>query len=148
MYAAGKEGADGCTYNFSPGQQIPIELSINSDNTMDFIVNYNIVKTFKASTYAITNARLVIGACEQNYLYESSVPASPLTAWGTFHTQIACTNFAYQTQKGGAWTLFNTTNNFNRVYWPTQSTQNTNPQQFIIATGNGSLIASLKKPLE
>jgi hypothetical protein len=148
MYAAGKEGADGGLYNLSPGQQIPIELSINSDNTMSFIVNYNVVKIFKASTNAITNARLVIGACDQDYLAESSVPASPLTAWGTFHNQIACTNYAYQTQKGGAWTLSNTTTNgFNRVYWPTQSTHNTNPNAFIVATGNGSLTASLKKPL-
>lgn len=149
MYAAPDGKFDNSQpYNFLPGQQVPIELSINSSGGMDFIVNYQAVKTFTdgglSTSNGITNARLVIGACDQNFLNTSSVPGS-LTEWGTLTNQIECRNVAYQTSRGGAWTLFDPTNKVNRVYWPQGKTHNTNPQDFIVSTSNGNLTASLKR---
>lgn len=145
MWAAGSEGSGGSQYTLAPGRQVPIELSMNNSNQLVYKVDNNTVTTFQASPDPITNARLVIGACEQDFGDPSSIPPSPLTTWGTFTNQIACTNFAYQTTRGGSWTLFNTVNNFNRVYWPQGSTHATTPNDFEVVPGNGSLIASLKQ---
>lgn len=147
MYAAGTEGSNGGSYNFTPGQQVPIELSINSSGGLDFIVNYTKIKTFTSNlttSDGITNARLVLGACDEDFGSLSNLP-NPLTSWGTLTTQISCGNYAYQSKQGGSWALINPGTAYNRVYWPQGYTHQTNPQDWTVATSNGNLTASLKK---
>ncbi|KOS64126.1 hypothetical protein FJQ98_12935 [Lysinibacillus agricola] len=58
-------------FDITPGSNVPIELSINTKGELDFIVNYGVKKTFNNSSLTtsdgITNARVVIGACDQDY---------------------------------------------------------------------------------
>lgn len=147
MAAAGSEGTIGSAYSLAPGRQVPIELSINSADQLVYKVDNNTVKTYKSiADTPITNARVVIGICEEDYNDPANIPPSPLKKWGTFTNQIAMTNIAYQATRGGAWNLVNFTGNkFNRVYWPPGSVHQTVPQDCAVSAGNGSLIASLKK---
>ncbi|WP_341300668.1 hypothetical protein MHB44_20575 [Lysinibacillus sp. FSL H8-0500] len=150
MYAAPNQQSGAApTYDLTPGSDVPIELSINANGGLDFIVNYSVKKTFTdgslTASDGITNARVVIGACDQNYNSVSNIPGDPLTAWGTFTNQIVMKNIAYQTTRGGAWTLFNPTGKVNEVFWPTGYTHQTTPQRFTYVTSNGNLTASLKK---
>ncbi|MBU5441509.1 hypothetical protein [Paenibacillus sp. MSJ-34] len=136
-------------FNLNSGQQVPIELSINSSGGMDFIVNYNTVKTFNEASFTasdgITNARVVIGACDQDFNSVSNIPGNPLIEWGTFTNQIEMKNIAYQTKRGGAWTPFDPTGKVNEVFWPQGYDHRTTPQRFTYVTSNGNLTASLKK---
>lgn len=147
MGAAGDEGTISSGYSLAPGRQVPIELSINSSDQLVYKVDNNTVKTYKAITNTpITNARVVIGICEEDYNDPANIPQSPLTKWGTFTNQIAMRNIAYQATKGGTWNLVNYTGNkFKRVYWPPGFDHQTVPQDIVVSAGNGSLIASLKK---
>ncbi|SDS18039.1 hypothetical protein SAMN05444162_0906 [Paenibacillaceae bacterium GAS479] len=134
-------------YTLAPGRQVPIEFTVNSDGTMQFKVDNNTVQTYKkfAPTDGITTARLVVGLVDQDFGSISSIPSSPLTAWGTYTTPIACQNYAIQTVQDGAWIPVNVTD-FNRLYWPTGYTHQTNPQDLTVSKGNGYLTVSLTKP--
>ncbi|MEB2282919.1 hypothetical protein LAV73_23660 [Lysinibacillus xylanilyticus] len=150
MYAAPNGQSDNShPYDLAPGSDVPIELSINAKGGLDFIVNYGVKKTFTdgslTTSDGITNARVVIGACDQDYNSVSNIPGNPLTAWGTFTNQIVMKNIAYQTARGGAWTLFDPTGKVNEVFWPVNYTHQTTPQRFNYVTSNGNLTASLKK---
>lgn len=150
MYAAPNSQSDNSQpYNLTPGSDVPIELSINANGGLDYIVNYGVKKTFNEGSFTasngITNARVVIGACDQDYNSVSNIPGNTLTAWGTFTNQIVMKNIAYQTTRGGAWKLFDPTGKVNEVFWPQGYTQQTTPQRFTYVTSNGNLTASLKK---
>ncbi|MGE7692023.1 hypothetical protein ACQKMI_22840 [Lysinibacillus sp. NPDC097214] len=153
MYAAPNGQSDTKQpFDMKPGSDVPIELSINANGGLDFIVNYSVKKTFNEGSFntsdGITNARIVIGACDQNFDSTSNIPKKPgnlLTEWGTFTNHIVMKNIAYQTTRGGAWKLFDPTGKVNEVFWPTGYTHQTTPQRFTYATSNGKLIASLKK---
>jgi hypothetical protein len=131
-------------YQLSPGRQVPIEFTVNSDGTMQFKVDNNTVQTYAKfkPTDGITNARLVIGYVDQDFVSTSSIPSSPLTAWGTGSDPIACRDYAVQTVQGGPWMPVNVTS-VNRLEWPSGSTHKTVPQDITVSKGNGYLIASL-----
>lgn len=149
MYAANGNSDNSQQHNLKPGSDVPIELSINAKGGLDYIVNYGVKKTFNegsfTASHGITNARVVIGACDQNYNSVSNIPGNPLTAWGTYTNQIVMKNISYQTTRGGAWTLFDPTGKVNEVFWPKGYTHQTTPQRFTYVTSNGNLTASLKK---
>lgn len=83
------------TWSFRPGQVVPIELSINSSKTaIDYIVNGQVVKSFPGKLTTLTNTRLVVAACDQNFP-ANGVP-KPLPEWNTTHNQVVCSNFQYR----------------------------------------------------
>ncbi|GIO38266.1 hypothetical protein J41TS12_31270 [Paenibacillus antibioticophila] len=155
FYTEGYIGDDGGEYALSPGTTWPIELSISNSNLLVYKVNGVVTKQFTTGPYtSLSNARLVVAACDKVYPSEQAVP-TPLDNWNTLHNQVTCANIQYRNTSGN-WitctpsnstppTSFGTGKASDELHWPKGKTHVGTPKSYIMQISNGQLIASLKR---
>ncbi|GKS09580.1 hypothetical protein YDYSY3_05800 [Paenibacillus chitinolyticus] len=137
---------DGGAFNLAAGSTVPIELSVNSSNKLDFKVNGTVVKTFSGATGtfgSLTSARLVVEACDRSF---TTIP-NPLPNWNTLHNQVVCSGISFR-NSAGAWTVLSSANSTppsSTTFWPDGYAHTGTPADYTKVVSTGQLIASLKR---
>ncbi|WP_110931155.1 hypothetical protein [Paenibacillus bouchesdurhonensis] len=136
---------DGGPWMIKGGATIPIELSMNCDNQLEFKVAGEVVKTFYAEAEpfgALTNARLVVAACDQKF---ESIP-DPLPEWATRHDAVICDCFSFR-DSCGTWVTMSSLNSnppTSTIFWPTGHEHTGTTADYTTILSVGRIIASLK----
>lgn len=128
-------------YVYKGGDTHTIELSM-SGKQVNFKVDGTVKRTTDSENNNLTNPRMIIAACDQDY---NATPPKPLDPWNTTMNQVICSNIEYRNASGN-WVTFSTqpdaTDTFPALSgYPHVGT----PQDFVRVVSSGKIIASLKK---